>query len=88
MNIVKPNRATRTYTQRLVAEPSGVFPLLCSVREADWIEGWDPPAVFSASDVAESDCVFLTEADPGHAIWFITRWEARINHHLTHGTAL
>ena len=75
MNIAKPVRATRTYTQKLVAEPSKVFPLLCPVREADWIDGWDPPAVFSESGVAEPDCVFLTDADPGHAIWYITRHE-------------
>ena len=29
------------FTQQLVAEPSAVFPLLCPVREADWIDGWD-----------------------------------------------
>ena len=77
MNISKPNRATRTYTQKLVAPPARVFPLLCPVREADWIQGWDPQAVFSDSGVAEPDCVFLTEAEPGHAIWYITRHEPR-----------
>lgn len=75
MIVAKPNRATRTYTQKLVAPPAKVLPLLCPVREADWIEGWDPPAVFSETGVAEPDCVFLTEADPGHAIWYITRHE-------------
>ena len=45
MKIVKPNRATRTYTQHLVAEPAVVFPLLCPVREADWIDGWSPTFV-------------------------------------------
>ena len=77
MKISKPNRAMRTYTQKLVAAPAKVFPLLCPVREADWIEGWDPPAVFSESGVAEPDCVFLTEAEPGHAIWYITRHEPK-----------
>lgn len=75
MKIVKPNRATRTYTQRLVAPPAAVFPLLCPVREADWIEGWDPRMVVSASGVAEPDCVFTTPAPPGEAIWYITRHE-------------
>ena len=75
MNISKPNRVTHSFTQKLVAAPAKVFPLLCPVREADWIEGWGPQAVFSDSGVAEPDCVFLTEADPGHAIWFITRHE-------------
>jgi hypothetical protein len=75
MNIVKPNRAVHTYTQRLVAAPEVVFPLLCPVREADWIEGWDPLLVVSTSGVAERDCVFLTLAKPANAIWYITRHE-------------
>lgn len=75
MIISRPNRATRTYKQQLVAPPARVFPLLCPVREADWIEGWEPQAVFSESGVAEPDCVFLSAADAGHAIWYITRHE-------------
>ena len=75
MKITEPNRVSRTYTQQLVAEPSKVFPLLCPVREADWIDGWDPLTVFSRSGVAEPDCVFITEASPSNAIWYITRHE-------------
>jgi hypothetical protein len=75
MKIVKPNRATRTYTQQLVGSPAEVFPLLCPVREADWIEGWDPLLVVSSSGVAESDCVFTTAADPMDAVWYVTRHE-------------
>lgn len=75
MNITKPNRVTRTYTQRLVAEPSAVFPLLCPVREADWIDGWDPISVIAHSGVAEPDCVFVTAASPNDAVWYITRHE-------------
>jgi hypothetical protein len=75
MKIVKPNRATRTYTQHLAAAPASVFPLLCPVREADWIQGWDPPLVVSTSGVAEADCVFTTSAEPIDAIWYITHHE-------------
>ena len=75
MKITKPTRVIRTYTQQLVAEPSKVFPLLCPVREADWIDGWDPLAVFSQSGIAEPDCVFITRASPNDAIWYITRHE-------------
>ncbi len=75
MKIVEPNRATHTYTQRLIAEPAAVFPLLCPVREADWIEGWDPRLVISRSGVAEPDCVFTTPGEPADAIWYITRHE-------------
>ena len=75
MKITKPNRVTRSYMQRLVAEPSVVFPLLCPVREADWVEGWDPLSVVTHSGVAEPDCVFVTAGAPHNAIWYITRHE-------------
>jgi hypothetical protein len=75
MTIVPPKRATRTYTQRLIAGPDAVFPLLCPVREADWIDGWDPLLVATQSGVAERDCVFITAAEPLDAIWYITRHE-------------
>ena len=75
MKVEKPNRVTRTYTHRYVAELSKVFPLMCPVLEADWIEDWDPIVVFSESGVAELDCVFLTEASPSDSIWYITRHE-------------
>ncbi len=72
---MRPNRVTRTFTQQLEAEPSKVFPLLCPVREADWIDGWDPLVVFSESGTAEPDCIFVTAASPGNAVWYITRHE-------------
>jgi hypothetical protein len=75
MKIINPIRATRTYTQRLVAQPDAVFPLLCPVREADWIEGWNPHWVISSSGFAEPDCVFTTSAEPIDAVWYVTRHE-------------
>lgn len=78
MKVALPNRVARSYVQQLVAPPAAVFPLLCPVREADWIEGWDPLAVWSASGVAEADCVFTTVAPAGSphaAVWYVTRHE-------------
>lgn len=75
MKIIKPNRVTHTYVQTLVAPPAEVFPLLCPVREADWVPGWDPSLVLSASGVAEPDCVFITSAEPIDAVWYITQYE-------------
>jgi hypothetical protein len=75
MKIIAPVRATRSYTQQLVGRPEVVFPLLCPVREADWIEGWNPSLVISSSGVAEPDCVFTTSASPTEAVWYITRHE-------------
>ncbi len=75
MKIQKPKRVTRTYVQRLISGPADVFPLLCPVREADWINGWDPFLVISESGFAEPDCVFVTASEPQDAIWYITRHE-------------
>ncbi len=75
MNIRQPHRVTHTYTQRLCRPSAAVFPLLCPVRESDWIEGWHPIVVYSVSGVAEQDCVFVTDAEPHDAVWYITRHE-------------
>jgi hypothetical protein len=80
MDVQRPVRATRTYTQRLVAEPARVFPLLCPVREADWIDGWGPIAVWSKSGLVEPDCVFLTRSEPHESIWYVTCHEPERNH--------
>jgi len=79
MNIVKPNRVTRRYTQHLIAGPDQVFPLLCPVRESEWVKGWHPRLVATQSGLAEVDCVFVTAAGPQEAIWVITRYETE-NH--------
>jgi len=76
MRVTKPNRVTRTFIQQLVAGPSKVLPLMCPVREVDWLEDWDPSVVYSQSGLAEPDCVFLTEADTSSAVWYITRLES------------
>ncbi len=71
MLIKPPVRASHSYVQTLLAPPEKVFPLLCPVRETDWIEGWDPLLVVSESGVAEPDCVFITSAELHDAIWYI-----------------
>ena len=73
LNVRAPNRVTRTYKQRLNGSVSKVFPLLCPVREADWIHGWNPVLVLSQSGHAEQDCVFITDAKVHDSIWYVTR---------------
>ena len=75
MKVLPPTRAAHSYTQHLVAGPARVFPLLCPVREADWIVGWEPRVVWTNSGVAEADCVFVTPAGPAEAVWYVTRHE-------------
>ena len=77
MKVLPPNRLTQTFLKGLPAAAKQVFPLLCPVREAEWIDGWDPIGVFSSSGKAERDCVFVTRADPGNAVWVITEHDPR-----------
>ena len=72
MNITRPFRVAHTYTQNLRGSAAQVFPLLCPVREADWIEDWSPSLVITTSGAAEKDCVFVTGAGADTAIWVIT----------------
>ena len=67
-----PTRVTHCYTQHLEAPPHVVFPLLCPVRERDWVPGWDPAWVLSVSGVVEEDCVFATDDADGRSIWMVT----------------
>lgn len=66
-------QGSRTYKQINNAPPDVVFPLLCPVREKDWIDGWDYKMIFSKSGLIEKDCVFST---PHHGkeqtIWYVT----------------
>ena len=74
----KAAATTRTYTQRIHASPERVFPLLCPVREAEWLDGWSCELLRSASGYAEEGCVFRTTS-PGEpeTIWIVTRHESQ-----------
>nr|WP_319776157.1 hypothetical protein [uncultured Sphaerochaeta sp.] len=74
----KNNRITRNYTQFLNGSPQEVFPLLCPVREYDWIEYWQCDIVYSESGYAEMDCIFKTNfSDDGtEDIWIVITYEA------------
>jgi hypothetical protein len=75
MKVVPPKRVSHSYTQALLAPPEAVFPLLCPVREAEWLVDWDPLLVVSTSGVAEEDCVFVTPSEPADTIWYVTDYE-------------
>jgi hypothetical protein len=62
---------TFTYQQVNHAHPDKVFPLLCPVREADWLDGWQYNMIYSKSGLIEKDCVFTT---PHHGE-LVTAWQ-------------
>jgi hypothetical protein len=51
-----------------------VFPLLCPVREKDWLDGWNYTMIKSDSGLIERGCVFTT---PHHGdndtVWYVTQ---------------
>jgi hypothetical protein len=66
-------RVTHRYTQNLVAPAVEVFPLICPVREAEWLPGFEYRMIHSDSGVAELDCVFTTSrAGEPDTVWTIT----------------
>lgn len=69
-------RITHEYTQTNCAGPNRVFPLLCPVREADWVPGWQYCLIYSQSGIAELGCVFTTPNDDGsEATWVVTEYD-------------
>jgi hypothetical protein len=67
---------TRSHHFTVPAAPEQVFPLLCPVREYEWIAPWRCDLLHSASGVAEEDCVFRTTSPDGNTtIWVVSRYE-------------
>ncbi len=78
---------TKTDTLRIVKEidveleapAKVVFPLLCPVKEVDWIDGWEDVCtiVYTASGIAEEACVFETDIPlEGKSLWICSRYDA------------
>lgn len=59
-------------TLTLAGTPEEAFPLLCPVREYDWIPDWSCTMIHSTSGVAELGCVFTRERGE---TWITTRYE-------------
>ena len=69
----KAKRVTRQYVQTIHAEPSMVHSLICPVKEAEWLDGWDYNLIYSQSGVAEPGCVFTSMSAGEETIWMITK---------------
>jgi hypothetical protein len=57
------------------AEPEAVFPLLCPVREYEWLDGWACEMVYSQSGVAELGCIFKTRFGEVPETWHVNLYE-------------
>ena len=71
-----PQKTESKYVMEIHAPAEKVFPLLCPVREYEWIPDWDCDVLFTESGVAEDLCVFNRENKSfGKETWVCTRYE-------------
>lgn len=70
-------RITRRFSTALSAPPEQVFPLLCPVKEYDWIPHWRCDLVYTQSGSAELGCVFRTDFKDhsGPETWVVCTFE-------------
>lgn len=75
--MTRKKRSISRHSHFLAAPAEAVFPLLCPVREYEWIEWWRGKLLYSDSGLAELDCVFQSEAIPavGPETWTCSRYE-------------
>lgn len=74
----KSKRITRTYRQTINAPPDEVFPLLCPVREAEWLDGWQYAMIYSESGLIEEGAVFSTPHEGEEdTVWIVTKHDPR-----------
>ena len=70
----KAKRINRTYRQTIKATPEKVFPLLCPVREAEWLDGWQYNMIYSQSGLVEKGAVFSTPNEGEEdTVWIVTK---------------
>lgn len=73
----RAGRITRTYRQTINAASDAVFPLLCPVREAEWLDGWRYTMLYSQSGLAEAGAVFSTPGDgEADTVWIVSGHDA------------
>ncbi|HJU82767.1 MAG TPA: SRPBCC family protein [Holophagaceae bacterium] len=74
----RSGRIVCTFTMEdLPAPPAEVFPLLCPVREAQWLPDWSAEMLWSRSGVAEDGALFRTPGATGEPwIWQIVQHQA------------
>ena len=70
-------RIVRSYSTKLPLSPETVFPLLCPVREYDWIPNWRCEVIYAKSGYAELGSVFTTDFKDhsGPETWVVCRYE-------------
>ncbi|KUO49830.1 MAG: hypothetical protein APF76_00880 [Desulfitibacter sp. BRH_c19] len=64
------------YQQTLAGTKEEIFPLLCPVREKEWLQDWDYNMIYSESGYAEKGCMFETNNNYGSYRWIMTKHDS------------
>lgn len=72
----RKKRIILEYRTDMKAVPEEIFPLLCPVREYDWIPQWHCDMLYSETGVAELGCVFATDFGDGYGreTWVVCQY--------------
>lgn len=72
----KAKRVSRKFIQKINSTPDKIFPLICPVKQRDWLDGWNCEMVNSQSGLSEEGCVFKTKHESEvETIWIITKYD-------------
>lgn len=82
-NPFRSRRTGRSCKGTINASPETIFPLLCSVREADWLPGSDHTLIYSESGYAEDGYIFQSEYF-GFGLETWVRYEHKTNQSLAY----
>lgn len=63
------------YVQTIHAPPVEVFPLLCPVREKEWMPDWEARLIHSRSGLAEPGAVFASPRGQHETLWYMVAHE-------------
>jgi len=69
-------RARFTHTQTFRGSIGEVFPLLCPVREYEYLPAWTCEIIYLESDLVEAGGVFITDrpGDGGRDVWVVAQY--------------
>ncbi|MHA2313796.1 MAG: hypothetical protein ACXACF_00685 [Candidatus Hermodarchaeia archaeon] len=55
-------------------QPDEVFPLLCPVRESEWLPHFKARVIYSSTGISEDGAIFQTTHDDEKITWIITKY--------------
>ncbi len=75
MSKFQSKRISREYVQMNSGQPDEVFPLLCPVRESEWLPHFNAEVIYSSTGISEDGAIFQTKhGDEVKITWIITKY--------------